>query len=204
MKLSYIKQVVLVLLTVALRGLSQEVPADMPRVTVNVYNDAGVAGPILAEGRREATRIFQRAGVKIMWLDCSRPEGESMDRPACRTPMNRSHLAVRIVPWSSKSGDAVFGIAFLSSDGEGAYSDVFYDSVKKLHEEWHTCTPILLGHVIAHEIGHLLLGTNAHSWMGIMRSQWQGEELQSIAMGKLLFTPPQIESLKARLSASPR
>ena len=103
-----------------------------------------------------------------------------------------------------KSGDAVFGIAFLSSDGEGAYSDVFYDSVKKLHEEWPTRTPILLGHVIAHEIGHLLLGTNAHSWMGIMRSQWQGEELQSIAMGKLLFTPPQIESLKARLSASPR
>jgi len=108
------------------------------------------------------------------------------------------------VPWSSKSGDAVFGIAFLSSDGEGAYSDVFYDSVKKLHEECNTRTPILLGHVIAHEIGHLLQGTNAHSWMGIMRSQWQGEELQSIAMGNLLFTPPQIESLKARLSASPR
>jgi len=204
MKLSYIRQVVLVLLAVALRGLSQEVPAEVQRVTVNVYNDAGVAEPILAEGKREATRIFQRAGVKIMWLDCSRPESESWGRSACRTPMNRSHLAVRIVPWSSKSGDSVFGVAFLSPDGEGSYSDVFYDSVRKLHEEWHARIPILLGHVIAHEIGHLLLGTNAHSWQGIMRSHWQGEELQSIAMGRLLFTPPQVESLKARLGASRR
>jgi hypothetical protein len=204
MKLSYIKQAVLVLLTVALRGWSQDMPADMPRVTVNIYNDAGVAEPILAQGRREATRIFQRAGVKIMWVDCSRPEGESMGRSTCQTPMNRSHLAVRIVPWSSKSSDVVFGDAFLSSDGEGTYSDVFYDSVTKHHEEWHVCIPVLLGHVIAHEIGHLLLGANAHSWMGIMRSQWQGEELQSIAMGRLLFTPAQVESLKDRLSASPR
>ena len=203
MKLSYTRRVALVLLAVALRGLSQEVPADMSRVTVNVYNDAVVLEPILAEGRREATRIFQRAGVKIMWLDCSHSEGQSIDGPACRTPMARSHLAVRIVPWSWKSDDAVFGKAFLSYD-EGAYCDVFYESVKKLHEGWHARIPILLGHVIAHEIGHLLLGTNAHSWMGIMRSQWQDEELQSITMGRLLFTPPQIERLKARLSASHR
>ena len=105
MKLSYIKQVVLVLLTVALRGLSQEVPTDMPRITVNLYNDAGVAEPILAEGRREATRIFQRAGVKILWIDCLHSEGESMGPPACRAPMNRSHLAVRIVPWSGRMGN---------------------------------------------------------------------------------------------------
>jgi hypothetical protein len=179
MKLSYIKQAVLVLLTVALRGWSQERPVDMTRVTVNIYNDAGVAEPILAESRREATRIFQRAGVKIIWLDCSRPEGESMGRSACQTPMNRSHLAVRIVPWSSKSGDVVFGQAFLASDGEGAYSDVFYDSVTKLHEEWHARISVLLGHVIAHEIGHLLLGTSAHSWVGIMRSHWQGEDCRA-------------------------
>ena len=124
-----------------------------------------------------------------MWLDCSRPEGESIGGAACRTPMNRSHLAVRIVPWSSKSGDAVFGNAFLSSDGEGAYSDVFYDSVKQLHEEWDARIPILLGHVIAHEIGHLLLGTNAHSWMGIMRATVAGRGVAEHRNGKVTFHP---------------
>ena len=37
-----------------------------------------------------------------------------------------------------------------------------------------------------------------------LASHWQGEELQSIAMGRLLFTRAQVESLKDRLSASPR
>lgn len=76
---------------------------------------------------------------------------------------------------------------------------MFYDSIKKLDEEWHSRVPTLLGHVIAHEIGHLLLGTNAHSRMGIMRSQWHDEEVRSIAMGRLLFASTQVESLKAML-----
>lgn len=204
MKLSNTKWVALALLTAALPALSQEVPAEMPQITVNVYNDARVPEPVLAKAKREAAGIFHRAEVKIMWIDCSSLRGQGATDSACGNPMDRSHLAVRIVPWSSTSGGAVFGIAFLSPEGTGAYSDVFYDSVAKLHEEWHASIPTLLGHVIAHEVGHLLLGTNAHSRTGIMRSKWQGEELRSIAMGGLLFTPPQIESFKARLSASPR
>jgi len=30
----------------------------------------------------------------------------------------------------------------------------------------------LLGRVTAHEIGHLLLGTNSHTLAGIMRAKW--------------------------------
>jgi hypothetical protein len=52
---------------------------------------------------------------------------------------------------------------------------------------------------MAHEIGHLLLGTNAHSALGIMRPHWQGEELRRIGMGTLLFTPQQVRHIQARL-----
>ena len=204
MKLSKTKWVALALLTATLPGLSQSAPAEMPQITVNVYNDARVPEQVLAKAKGEAARIFRRADVKIIWIDCSAARGPGARDPACANPMDRSHLAVRIVPWSSTSGDAVFGVAFLSSEGNGAYTDVFYDSVEKLHSESHAGIPILLGHVIAHEMGHLLLGTNAHTGTGIMRPKWQGEELQSLAMGKLLFTPPQVESFKARLSAVPR
>src|SRR5439155_10444253 len=34
----------------------------------------------------------------------------------------------------------------------------------------------LLGRVVAHEVGHLLLGTTAHSATGLMRARWNDEE----------------------------
>jgi hypothetical protein len=61
-KLSYTRRVALVLFAVALRGLSQEVPADMPRVTVNVYNDAVVLEPILAGGETRGNEDFSARG----------------------------------------------------------------------------------------------------------------------------------------------
>jgi hypothetical protein len=63
------------------------------------------------------------------------------------------------------------------------------------------CSPLQM-HMpteMAHEIGHLLLGTNAHSPMGIMRPNWQGQELRSIGMGTLLFTPDQGRSMQTKL-----
>ena len=76
---------------------------------------------------------------------------------------------------------------------------MFYVSVAKLHEDFHANLSRVLGHVMAHEIGHLLLGTNAHSTVGIMRPQWQGPELRSIGMGTFLFTPEQARTMGDKL-----
>ena len=46
----------------------------------------------------------------------------------------------------------------------------------------------MLGHAIAHEIGHLLLGDNSHSPGGIMVAPWSKQDLWRMSKGKLLFT----------------
>jgi hypothetical protein len=201
MKFRETRWVALAILAAGLPGFSQQRPADMPQITLSVYNDARVPEQVLAKAERKATRIFHQAEVKLVWIACSPSRRQGASDPACVNRMGGSHLAVRIVPWSATSGGAVFGVAFLSPEGQGAYSDVFYESVEKLHEDWHIDIATLLANVIAHEVGHLLLGQHAHAELGIMRSKWQGEELRSIAMGGLLFTPSQIESFKTRLSA---
>jgi hypothetical protein len=182
------------LLTIAVPGLANEAPAK-PHVTINVYNDAGVSEQVLAEAEQEATRIFHKAGVENVWVECRlwKPDPDRSSR--CQPPVGPTLLALRIVPWSSKLRDSVFGIAFLSAEGEGTYTDVFYVSVEKLHEDFHANLSRVLGHVMAHEIGHLLLGTNAHSPVGIMRPQWEGPELRSIGMGTFLFTPEQARTM---------
>ena len=56
---------------------------------------------------------------------------------------------------------------------------------------------VLLGAMMAHEIGHLLLGVNSHSGEGIMSIPWDVHKLQQINLGDLGFTPEQAATLKA-------
>src|SRR5205085_3700256 len=78
-------------------------------------------------------------------------------------------------------------------------SDVFYATAYRLSESGRLNLGEVLGHVVAHELGHLLLGSNAHSSLGIMRPHWSAEELQSLRMGKLLFTREQSQLMKEKI-----
>jgi hypothetical protein len=83
----------------------------------------------------------------------------------------------------------------------GVYGDVFYPLVEKLHSDCHASLSRVLGHVMAHEIGHLLLGLRSHSALGIMQPDWQGEALRRIGMGTLLFTVEQARNMREKLLA---
>jgi hypothetical protein len=195
-------RVALWVLCLGVPGRGEIVPGENPQVTVLVYNDAHVAETMLAEAEKEATRIFQRAGVSVAWLNCSVQDGS---RPKGCDQLNKpSQLVQRIVPRCRIFRDEIFGVAFLSADGTGRYSDVFYDRVEALHADWNVDLDRVLAHVMAHEIGHLLLGSNSHSGTGIMRRHWQGAELRSLGMGNLLFTPDQSQFMRAKLSALAR
>jgi hypothetical protein len=197
-KFASIKFLALGFLTIALPGSANET-ATKAQVTINVYNDAQLSSQILAQAEEEATRIFRKAGIESIWIDCRSLNTDTHPDPECQNPAGPSHLALRIVPWSSESGDAIFGVAFTSAADDGTYADVFYSSAEKLHQECHAGVPKVLGHVMAHEIGHLLLGMNAHSRMGIMRRDWHGPELQRIGMGRLLFSSEQARSMQTKL-----
>jgi hypothetical protein len=111
-----------------------------------------------------------------------------------------SRLALRVVPYSGDSKNEVFGEAFLSAEGTGCYSDVFYDRAVGLNADWHVSLTDILGNVMAHELGHLLLGSNSHTATGIMRARWQAEELRRPGS----FNAEQAERMRGRLrGASP-
>ena len=57
---------------------------------------------------------------------------------------------------------------------------------------------LVLGHVMAHELGHILLGEYPHSLSGIMRAQWSIRDWADMSRGWLLFTPEQRKLLTAR------
>jgi len=169
------------------------------QITITIHNEAPIPQKVLEQATQEASRIFHQAGVNSVWILCQQSNAGPSTPPDCRAPVDLIHLSLRIVPWSSQMGDSTFGVAFLSEKGLGTYSDVFYPLAEKLSRQCAASLGRVLGHVMAHEIGHLFLGTNAHSPVGIMRPQWQAEELQQIGMGTLLFTPEQARKMHARL-----
>jgi hypothetical protein len=107
-----------------------------------------------------------------------------------------AHLGVRITPHSSRSVSEIFGAAFLSLEGTGCYSDVFYDNAMELHRNWNVGLSDILGNVIAHELGHLLLGSNSHGHIGIMKARWEHEELYRLTIGNLFFTNKEADHIR--------
>jgi hypothetical protein len=69
-----------------------------------------------------------------------------------------------------------------------------------MHESSHVSLASILGHGVAHEIGHLLLGTNSHAETGIMRARWQSEELASVSKGALFFSSNQSQEMRNKLA----
>jgi len=61
-------------------------------------------------------------------------------------------------------------------------------------------TVIVLGHAMAHEIGHLLL-PYGHSPTGLMRAEWEAKDLRLAANRQLNFTSEQAELMRGRLLA---
>jgi hypothetical protein len=175
--------------------------AEESQVTISVHNDAGIPFGILLQAESEASRIFRQSGVEARWLNCSLPPAAAEDPAECATADFPRHLQLRIARRSLNLNEFAMGISYLSADGTGCYADLFFNRAQLIHEISHVSVPTILGHAIAHEIGHLLLGTNSHVPTGIMRAQWQPADLASASKGTLLFSLLESQEMRNRLAA---
>lgn len=151
---------------------------------------------LLEEAEKEAGRIFHAAGIEISWVNCI--GGKQVAR--CRVEPGLNEFVLHIVKSGKTSSDSVFGEAFLAADGTGKYCDVFFERIKREAEPSVTLER-LLGSVMAHELGHLLLTSKAHSLWGIMQPIWRQDELSRVGMGTLLFNPAESRLMKSRSEA---
>jgi hypothetical protein len=86
------------------------------------------------------------------------------------------------------------GVAWVTA-GLPSRASVFFHRALELAKSRGGPLAAILGAMMAHEIGHLLLKQGAHSTGGIMRAQWGTQELKSIAHGRLGFTADEASRL---------
>ena len=143
-------------------------------IRVRVSNHTQASPTLLAKAQREAGRILGQAGLQIVWIYCPMGKSRAVPGDACLEPCEPSDIVLRILPESTGYGlpTASVGLAihpFLAA--------VYYDYVvfRAKNDATESDAPVILACVIAHEIGHLLLGPNGHSLAGIMQPQWEPE-----------------------------
>jgi hypothetical protein len=174
---------------------------DSIEMTVVVNDSVQVPPAVLRQAEVEAERIFALSGIQIRWLACAPALGT--EDPCQRVP-GENEFVVHIVRTGQTSLDSIFGVAFVGQDGNGKYCDIYFDRIQETVRTTRAGLGQLLATAIAHELGHLLLGSHSHSFFGIMMPQWNPEELQRIAMGDLLFNKGEALRMRMRLQSQRR
>jgi len=199
----------LVLATVCLYGVAPAVAATPARndqgaatavtLVVRVYDGVGLASRDLNEATRVAATILNTAGVDVRWKTCPRTAAAA-DGSGCRTPLASNEAVLRLIPAASAmtSEPAALGFTLLDSGGRGAVlSTVFMDRVADIARRVRVDVPQLTGRAMAHELGHLLLGTSGHAAAGLMRAFWSDSALRSSSDTDWRLLPAEVDAIRA-------
>jgi len=132
-----------------------------------------------------ASRMFAKIGVSIEWHNSLRACPAS-EEPAIVVSLN-THT-------SENDHPGAMGFA------EGDHIQVLYDRVDRDHAR----VRYLLAHVLVHEITHVLQGVGWHAETGVMKAQWDEDDLFQMTRKPLPFTEYDVlliqKGLDARMS----
>lgn len=170
-----------------------------------VYNPAGLPNETLVQAVEETARIFARGGIRMSWAHCAPylPEGPAQSAP-CRPAPDVPEFFLKLAAESKARvlghHRLVHGFAVFSEEGKpGNTAFVFPSRAMYLTKGMGVSFGSVLGCLIAHELGHLLLGMRGHSTTGMMHVPWETEELQWISRGAMVFHTKELERISARL-----
>lgn len=178
----------IVVVATVLAGLSGHVAAGekLPAIAVHVFNYDGVPAPLLGRAKADVTQLFRDAGVQVLWVD---------------TVANTSpgHFTIHIIIGHSAPGN-VMGTSLGLDHTTGGTALVYRDRVMQVARGRDALVSRVLAYAIAHEMGHLLLPYPAHADSGIMRAEWDDEDLAHIAARALRFTSTQAMEMRDKIS----
>lgn len=175
-------------------------PDSDPRITVHVYNISRVPAQTLAVAEGEAWKVFERAGIQVRWVSGPLTPAEVRESEDRSSPRVRSDIRLRIYdqsmvkPWRVNDSSLGFVVPLENSD-----AILFYDRVQWLCHARQSDPAPILGVAMAHEIGHLLLGSEQHSPTGMMRDTWLSSDLIAASQGLLRFRAGEAALMRAEI-----
>jgi hypothetical protein len=148
--------------------------------------------PVRWAATDQATKMFAAIGVRLKWKTHHRAD-----------PDDAMAIQLRFIANMPGHPGAM---AFAAPFEAVPVVTVMYDRIRFNTERVPEVRAALLAHVLAHEIGHVLMKTDGHSAAGIMKTHWSGIECQGMAHRPLAFLPDDADMIRRALglSALPR
>ncbi len=165
-------------------------------ITVRVYDIYGLPPDQRVKALAVAADTLAQANVEAHWIDCTRDQPGGAP-PRCMAVLQPGELVLRIMDRTSR-GPHILGTAIVQDDGPNVVASVYAASTAARSARSRVPMATLLGRVTAHEIGHLLLGTNSHALAGIMRAQWNMKEVHPVDWR---FTSADAVKIRSRMLA---
>jgi hypothetical protein len=176
------------------RPVAAAAPDVSRRLIVRVYDAAAVPSDDLAEATAAAHHILASAGVPAEWIQCG-PHANS-----CSEPLGPTAVAVRLVALATPDdyrGPLPMGDALIDAGTRtGSLATIYTDRIAWLARAGESDARVLMGRAMAHEIGHLLLGTHGHATHGLMRARWSEAELRRSVPADWLFSPTDAQRIR--------
>ena len=193
-----------VFLFLATAPVSSAAVLDVPvtPLVVRLYGDPELSPYESRSALEEAKAILAHAGFAPEWITCA---AGATTPPRCTVPLAGAELAVRFAtppPHARTVGALPLGYSLVDPETQsGALATVYLDRVKWLARTSTAQVATLLGRVIAHELGHLLLGTPQHSRFGVMRAVWSREMVRDNHPGTWRFSVGEAKQMRAAVTA---
>ena len=166
-------------------------PDQDPTLSVIIANDAEAPGRTVENALMIAGGVFRRARVAVVWRGAT--QNVSTEVLTIRVAAKASDVPFR-------AAEDSMGAARNLDGARATVAYVFFDRVREFADRGHIDVWVVLGCVIAHELGHLVLPLNAHAAEGIMLAQWDPGVLAR-AGGLPSFAPDQARLLRLRVAS---
>jgi hypothetical protein len=179
----------------AIAGTGRAVSAaqeEQALLRVAIVNHAGVPEDVWLRAQTTASRIYEAAGIKVLWIDSAATAGAST------LPSDLTVIVSATPPTPGlTSSKHVLGFA-LQARNRGRLAYAFFGRIEGFARDTRADAGKMLGHVIAHETGHLLLGREAHALVGLMRGRWHESQAELVSAGNLTFTNDEAAVIRRR------
>ena len=166
-------------------------------ISIRLFDNTNLPAADLAAAARSASHIMARAGVATVWTYCS-----AAAMPAeCGEALAPGEVIVRIMRTPRAEAPGVLGTAIVDRTRRvGTFATVYGDRAYALADRSGVAPSDVLGRAMAHELGHLLLGTAQHSRRGLMRPVWTDIELKRDLPPDWALSQQEARRLRANLA----